>query len=114
VTAEILARGLSGNLDCGNGLQRRVGDFFIFHRDDANEPTSDKAAWLFELVRASGLCPEPADLNFALCRKVYRADIFKEAGQCRAFRNIQGFGSNRADRPRRETLHPVRGATPVC
>ena len=41
--------------------------------------TSSRAAWALQLVRASGLCPEPAKLNFALGRKIFRADIFEQA-----------------------------------
>lgn len=79
VPAEILLRSFSGELDCGHGTTRRVDNFLNFHRDDANEPTSSRAAWALQLVRASGLCPEPAKLNFALGRKIFRADIFEQA-----------------------------------
>lgn len=75
--------GISGHLDLGHGLSRRVGDFCRFHRHDANEPSGDKAAWALELVRASGLCPEPASLNFALGRQVFRPDIFEQAVRLR-------------------------------
>ena len=77
VPAEILARALSGKLDCGNGITRQVGDFFVFHRNGANEPSGDKVAWALQLVRASGLCTEPASLNFALGRRVFRHDLFQ-------------------------------------
>lgn len=81
VPAEILLRGLSGGLDCGNGTTRRVGDFFVFHHHDANEPSGDKVAWALELVRASGLCTDPAGLNFALGRRVFRHDLFQLAAR---------------------------------
>lgn len=79
VPVEILLRSLSGQLDCGNGITRRVSDFFVFHHNDANEPSGDKAAWALQLVRASGLCTEPASLNFALGRRVFRNDLFQLA-----------------------------------
>jgi ABC-type nitrate/sulfonate/bicarbonate transport system substrate-binding protein len=81
VPAEILLRGLGGKLDCGNSVARRVGDFFMFHRDGANEPAGAKAAWVLQLVRDSGLCAEPANLNFAVGRRVFRNDLFELAAK---------------------------------
>ena len=75
VSEEILKLGLAGQLDCGNGQLRRIDDFFVFHRDGANDPVSKQAAWALQLVRTSGLCPDPAKLNFSLGRRVYRADL---------------------------------------
>jgi ABC-type nitrate/sulfonate/bicarbonate transport system substrate-binding protein len=80
VPEDILKRGLAGQIDCGNGMTRRIDDFFVFHRDGTNEPTGKQAAWALQLVRASGLCPEPARLNFPLSRSVYRQDLFEAAG----------------------------------
>lgn len=77
VPAEILARALGGKLDCGNGVTRKVSDFFVFHRNGANEPSGDKVAWALQLVRASGFCTDPAGLNFALGRRVFRHDLFQ-------------------------------------
>ncbi len=79
----VLRRGLGGPFDFGRGNVRAVRDFCVFHGHDANEPSADKAAWALELVRASGLCPEPARLNPALSSRVYRADILFQARQLR-------------------------------
>lgn len=79
VPAEILIRGLSGRLDCGQNRTRTIKDFIVFHGDNANEPSGDKTAWALDLVRASGLCPEPANLNFNLGRRVYRPDFHQQA-----------------------------------
>jgi ABC-type nitrate/sulfonate/bicarbonate transport system substrate-binding protein len=79
VPEEILKRALAGQLDCGNGVLRRIDNFFVFHRDCANEPSGATTAWALELVRNSGLCPEPAKLNFALGRRVYRTDLHEQA-----------------------------------
>ena len=79
VPADILQRSLNGECDFGTGVTRAVNDFFVFHRHDANEPSGEKAAWALQLVRASGLCPAPAELNFSLSRRVFRADIFEQA-----------------------------------
>jgi len=79
VCEEALRQGINNGLDFGHGISRPVEDFCIFNRRDANEPSGDKASWALELVRASGLCPEPAMLNFALGRKIFRTDIFEQA-----------------------------------
>ena len=79
VPAEILRRGLDGRLDLGGEAARTVPDFCRFHGAGVNEPTGDKAAWALELVRASGLCPQPSELNFAFGRRVFRADLFDQA-----------------------------------
>jgi hypothetical protein len=79
VAESALRHGITGEMDFGHGTERTVGDFCLFHRDHANEPSGDKAAWVLELVRTSGLCPEPAAINFALGRKTFRPDIFQKA-----------------------------------
>jgi ABC-type nitrate/sulfonate/bicarbonate transport system substrate-binding protein len=78
-----LHRGLSGQFDFGEGRVRTVPDFSIFYRNDANEPSSEKAAWVLQLIRASGQCPEPSALNAALGRRVFRPDIFENAVRLR-------------------------------
>jgi two-component system, oxyanion-binding sensor len=77
--ATVLRRGLIGPFDFGRGNARAVQDFCVFHGHDANEPSADKAARVFELVRDSGLCPDPSALTFALGRRVYRQDIYQKA-----------------------------------
>ena len=79
VAESTLRRGIEGELDLGHGQESRRGDFCIFHRHDANEPSGDKAAWVLQLIRASGLCPNPSALNFALARSVFCPDIFAAA-----------------------------------
>ena len=94
VPAEILQRSLTGECDFGTGEARRVQNFFTFHRNDANEPSGTKAAWVLQLVRASGLCPEPSSLNFALGRRVFRADLFEQATRFIAETSIQTIHEN--------------------
>ena len=84
VSAEALLRGFEGRFDFGTGSVRTVRDFCVFHRSDANEPSGEKAAWVLQLIRAGGLCPEPSALNFALGRSVFRADLFEKAARLRA------------------------------
>ena len=77
--APVLSRGLSGPFDFGGRRVRSVSDFFVFHGNDANEPSQDKAAWALQLIRASGLFSETSRLNLELARRVYRSDIFAQA-----------------------------------
>jgi ABC-type nitrate/sulfonate/bicarbonate transport system substrate-binding protein len=84
VSENALRRGISGEMDFGHGIERDVDDFCIFHRDNANEPSGDKAAWTMDLIRASGFCKKPAAINFACAKKIFRADIFEMANElCR-------------------------------
>ena len=78
-----LQHGIDGEMDFGHGVTRTVSDFCIFHRDGANEPSGDKAAWVMELIRGSGLCKDPAAISFAFARRIFRADIFEQAGALR-------------------------------
>lgn len=79
IEAAILQRGLSGNLDLGGEARRCIPDFCVFHRHHANELTGDKVAWVLEMIRGSGLCPDPSALNFNFGRKVFRSAILEQA-----------------------------------
>jgi ABC-type nitrate/sulfonate/bicarbonate transport system substrate-binding protein len=84
VSENVLRRGVDGEIDFGHGVERIVNDFCIFHRDNANEPSGDKAAWTMDLIRASGFCKEPSAINFAFAKKIFRADVFEIANElCR-------------------------------
>jgi ABC-type nitrate/sulfonate/bicarbonate transport system substrate-binding protein len=77
--AASLRHGFDGEFDFGHGQIRAVPDFNTFHRHNTNEPSSDKAAWALQVVRTSGLCKNPSAIDFALGRRVFRADIFERA-----------------------------------
>jgi ABC-type nitrate/sulfonate/bicarbonate transport system substrate-binding protein len=76
--AAALQRGFDGEFDFGHGQTRVVPDFNTFHRNNANEPSSDKAAWALQVIRTSGLCKNPSAIDFALGRRIFRRDIFEE------------------------------------
>jgi ABC-type nitrate/sulfonate/bicarbonate transport system substrate-binding protein len=90
-----LRHGFSGEFDFGHGQNKIVRDFSVFHRNDANEPSSRKAAWVMQLVRMSGQCPDPSLLNFALGRRIFRSDIFEKA--------VEFFRQGRSRRSRETT-----------
>ncbi|MDR3459869.1 MAG: CmpA/NrtA family ABC transporter substrate-binding protein [Verrucomicrobiae bacterium] len=83
VSEEALRHGIEGVIDFGHGVERSVRDFCIFHRNGANEPSGDKAAWALQLVRDSGLCPDPSALSFAFAKKIFRPDLFENAAALR-------------------------------
>ena len=83
VSPDILRQGLSGNIGSRRTTTHHIPDFYIFNRDGANEPSGEKAAWVFELLRTGGLVKEPSGLSFPMVRKVFRADIFRQATSLR-------------------------------
>lgn len=74
-----LQHGIDGEMDLGYNRKQTNRDFCIFHRDGANEPSGDKAAWTLDLLRASGLCKDTSGITFAFAKKIFRADIFEQA-----------------------------------
>jgi len=84
VPESVLRLGMRGEFDFGHGQARVIHDFNIFHQRNANEPSGEKIAWVLQHMRDSGLCPEPSALNFALGRRVFRADIFEAAARLQA------------------------------
>jgi len=84
VPESALRLGVRGEFDFGHGHVRVIRDFNIFHQRKANEPSGEKIAWVLQHMRDSGLCPDHSALNFALGRRVFRADIFEQAARLRA------------------------------
>jgi ABC-type nitrate/sulfonate/bicarbonate transport system substrate-binding protein len=79
VAETALRHGIDGEMDLGHNREQTVRDFCIFHRGGANEPSSDKAAWTLDLLRASGLCKDVSAINFNLAKRIFRPDIFDAA-----------------------------------
>jgi ABC-type nitrate/sulfonate/bicarbonate transport system substrate-binding protein len=77
--AEALRPGLTGELDRGHGHFERSNDFTMFARNNANEPSADKAAWILEGLRSANLCKDPRTLNRRLEQEVFSAETFDEA-----------------------------------
>jgi len=84
VSEDALRAGMAQEFVLGQGLKRIVRDFFIFYRGNANEPSGEKAAWVLDLVRTSGLCKNPSILDFAFGRRVFRPDLFEQAIRLRS------------------------------
>lgn len=81
---DALLHSFSGEFDFGNDLTRTVPDFCLFNGSDVNEPSAQKAGWVIQHLRESGLCKDSSALSFALGRQVFRSDIFEKATRLRA------------------------------
>jgi ABC-type nitrate/sulfonate/bicarbonate transport system substrate-binding protein len=76
---EALRPGLTGKLDRGDGHFEQSDDFTIFARNNTNEPSADKAAWILEGLRSANLCKAPKALNRRLEQEAFSAQTFDEA-----------------------------------
>ncbi len=81
VPERVIAASLVGPLELGHGQRIGAENFIQFHRDGANDPTLAKAAWLIEGFRRHGLVPTGATLPTGLGARVFRSDLFHQAGQ---------------------------------
>jgi ABC-type nitrate/sulfonate/bicarbonate transport system substrate-binding protein len=82
--AECVRAGLAGPFDFGDGRVPEFLDLNIFNRDNANDPTDEKAAWvmecLYELL-ASGTVMFPSLARTPVLKNVFRRDVFRRAKQ---------------------------------
>lgn len=69
---------LSGDFDFGHGQVRRVENFVLFHRHDANEPSASKAGWVTQHLRAANIFTA-AELSPNLARTIFRCDLYDRA-----------------------------------
>jgi len=76
---EALRPGLAGELDRGDGHFDRNDDFTIFARNNANDPSPDKTAWILEGLRSANLSRDPRALNRRLEQEIFSAQTFDEA-----------------------------------
>jgi len=77
---ELLERSLVGPFDSGVGAPRPAGEFHIFHGNDANRPTLEKARWVARELAAHGsVAPAQAAAVMRLTSTVWREDIYLEA-----------------------------------
>ncbi|HYR59661.1 MAG TPA: CmpA/NrtA family ABC transporter substrate-binding protein, partial [Chthoniobacteraceae bacterium] len=79
VPIRALQASFGGRFDFGNGRVEKVPDFHIFSRDNANEPTPEKAGWVIANLHASGLLDDPADVPASRAGEWFRADIHARA-----------------------------------
>ena len=77
--AEMVSHSLSGSFDFGGGRVETIPDFQIFHRNDANDPSQEKVAWVFRSLLQSGLVQDRSALQISTARQIFRQDIFSQA-----------------------------------
>lgn len=76
--AAIQLRALTGRLDVGDGVLRRVDDFFLPFDKAANFPWKSHALWFYtQMVRWGDVRHTPA--NAAIARDCYRPDLYRAA-----------------------------------
>jgi hypothetical protein len=76
---ESILSSLQGPLHFGHGKYEQIQDLFIFHSDEANEPSADKASWILNRLLRSGTMPSRATPKSQELNRIFRADLFQEA-----------------------------------
>ncbi len=79
VPARVIAASLVGPFDLGHGRSVPAADFIHFHRDAANDPTPEKAAWLVERFAHHRLVPANVPIPADLGRRTFRSDLHQRA-----------------------------------
>lgn len=80
VERSVLQRSLSIPFDSGCGVTHSADNFHIFHRQHANEPSTDKAEWLLREFLAHGLIStDQIAVAKAAVKACWRTDLFKQA-----------------------------------
>ncbi len=74
--AEQIRPAWTGELPLGTGRRGHWPDFLIFHRDESNDPSADKAGWVAQhlLTPAARTQLPPVQLG-----RVFRSDLFAQA-----------------------------------
>lgn len=86
---EALRLSLGGNIESNDERDETLvasrpalpgqGDFTIFARNSTNEPSEDKAEWILDGLRDSGLCTDARLLSRASTLEVFSTEPFNEA-----------------------------------
>jgi ABC-type nitrate/sulfonate/bicarbonate transport system substrate-binding protein len=72
---------MAGSFNYGHGRVEKHSDIHIFSRDNANEPTPERAAWVIRNLLANGLVADPSVIPAEGASEWFRADLFHEATQ---------------------------------
>ncbi len=81
VPEEILRGSMVGPFNFGHDRCENVPNFTLFHRYDANEPTTEKAAWILRQLISTGAIKDRSSSGPEVLAKVFRSDIFQQATQ---------------------------------
>ncbi|SRR5581483_3390931 len=78
---QALRMSMKGTFDFGNGRNEKCADFHVFSRYGANEPTAEKASWVVQSLRDSGVLLDPTAIAPGGLPQMFRTDIFHKATQ---------------------------------
>ncbi|HEY1108052.1 MAG TPA: CmpA/NrtA family ABC transporter substrate-binding protein [Opitutaceae bacterium] len=76
--ARVIAPALSGHFDCGHGRVENISDFILFHHNEANVPSVEKALGIQRALAAAHLLPATAAADTDLPRRLFREDLHRE------------------------------------
>jgi ABC-type nitrate/sulfonate/bicarbonate transport system substrate-binding protein len=79
VPERVIASSLVGPFDYGHGRVAEADRLITYHRDSANDPTPEKAAWLVEGFSRHRFVPPGVPLPRDLGRRTFRSDLFHQA-----------------------------------
>lgn len=82
VSKESLLNGLRGPFQLGLPGQTSAPDAIVFQRNQANEPSLEKALWVLSEINRNKLTPEPLQLSSEQIQSYFRMDLYEEAGRC--------------------------------
>ncbi len=74
-----VAMSLRGTFDYGHGRIEKTGAQHIFHRDNANEPSPDKARWVIANFIRSAALADPQMIPPSTATECFRSDLFQQA-----------------------------------
>lgn len=82
-------------------LQRGISELCFFPDRMSSEPTSETGAWIYNLVRTSGLCPAEVEnkLSLKLARGVFRAELHGAAVE-----RLHGYLKTNENQSKNETI----------
>ncbi len=76
---QALRGSMAGSFDFGHGRIEKMPGFHLFHRQEANGPTPERAGWVLAQMRACGLLPDPAVVGAGAVGEAFRLDLFEAA-----------------------------------
>lgn len=76
---QALRMSMAGSFDFGHGRVEKMSGFNIFHRQEANVPTTARAEWVLGQMRACRLLPDPSVVSPGALEEAFRADLYEAA-----------------------------------
>ena len=78
---QALRMSMAGTFDFGHGRMEKIPGFHLFHRQDANRPTPERAGWVLAQMRACHLLPDPTAVSAGAVEEAFRLDLFEAAAR---------------------------------